>query len=418
MRLSDLRYSIIYFLCLLMPWHVLIFNIIDISFITLWRDILLVVLLFLTRLKRNSFVFGMIFRTVVCIVYAFLFHDSNMAPSTWINVLRVYIMPSVVGFILFNSSQFTYNQLIKICRLYILNAIIINLFGLFQLLFWGDAYLKIIGVEQFSVLLADGTQRNIGVFESANVMGIYLLIALLLSIQVKNVFKKKKYMIIVACFFLVGIIFTYSMSTFLALAVIGILKTKDLKFDRVKKEKLLKISLLFLLFIIISIILIVSEPIVLFVLRKQLSEKIIDIVTTLNGTNRIATSSAAIHYNDFFDGLRLALNNINGLGFAKESFMVMDKVTNRNLIGIRESSYLTIMYDFGILVGIIYIIPYSWGLMLSKYRERHNSLVSFSNYLSVLFLVAYIFLPLIQSYELNFFFFLFLGAFYSYLKSN
>lgn len=417
-RISELKFKIIYILCLLMPFHVLFFNIINAEFLTLWRDVFILLLLCLTfisgKLKSNPLSLFLFIRTILCVLFALIFHDSSMSPFIWINVLRIYIVPSLVAISLFYT---TINLQImkKICKLYVLTASAISTFGLFQLFFWGRPYLRLIGVPQASVLLADGTQRNIGVFESANVMGVYLLIALILVIQIDNLFKHAHFKNMNIFIIGVGIIFTYSMSTFLAMAIIGFVKVSTLNAHSVKAKRLLKALILLLIAAILFAIIVGLNPGILLTLQKQLGEKITDVILTLSGKNPISTSSAAIHFNGLVNGIHIISKNLNGLGFAKESFMVSDKVSGRMLIGTVESSFFTILFDFGLIVGGLYLAPYFWGLT-KRNRCSDKRISEAFQYLSILFIVAYIFLPLIQSYELTFFYFMFTGLFCSYRK--
>lgn len=419
-KISDIKFGLIKVLCLLMPFHVLFFNIFEIQMFILWRDLILVVLLALTCITgvcANKTNMCIVFRTTICVLYAIIFHDQSMSASIWLNVLRIYIMPLMIMFVLYNY-KVTREKFNYICRSYVNISIFVSLFGLFQMIFIGKKYLRFIGVSQASVLLADGTQRNIGVFESANVMAVYVLIAIILVVQIDDLFKNKYKKILSIVVLGVSFVFTYSMSAFLALLIICLLKNKNL-FSVVLQRKKMRRLVFFVVCSVIAVTMFInSDNVFIETLRIQFEEKIVDIISTLNGTNRITTSSAAIHYQDFKDGLILLGENINGLGFAKESFMISDKVSAKNLLGVKESSYLTIMYDFGIVVGVIYLVPYFFALRFVGIKKEVDNVQYAAILISIVIIVSYIFLPLIQSYELSYFLFLFMGLILSYSKHN
>ena len=411
--LNEMRINILKFILVLMPLHVLIFNLVNFQPLTLWRDILILFLVLgvvFRRIKQEKYIVIVIMRTIICLFFAVIFHDSSMSASIWINVLRVYLFPALIIIVL-GSSKISHEHVRKMCRLYVIEAFFISVFGIFQMFVIGRSYLQLIGVGQSSVLLADGTQRNISVFESANVLAIYLVFAIILLIQCKNIIKKKRNKWIVMLGLLAGLVLTYSMSAFLVLAILAVIKVSTSDYSHLSSSKMLKFFLVIVIGFLAALIFILSNPEILILLKMQLEEKITDIISTLTGTNTISTSSAAIHYRDFIEGFQLLGKNLNGLGFAKESFMVSDKVFNRALVGLKESSYLTIMYDFGVFVGIIYLLPYIFLLVSWKNKENTRGRET-AKFISMTVVISYLFLPVIQSYELTFFTFFFIGLLY------
>lgn len=411
--LNDIRIEVLKIIVLLTPLHVLIFNLIDFQPLTLWRDILILLLVsgfFFRRIYLDRYALLVIVRTIICVLFACFFHDSTMSASIWVNVLRVYLVPGLVIVIL-SQTKMTKSQVLKYCRLYVCEAFFISIFGIFQMFVIGRSYLQLIGVGQGSVLLADGTQRNISVFESANVLAIYLVFAIILIIQIEGLFKTNRSKWTVLLGILAGLVLTYSMSALLVLSIMSFIKVSNADYSHIKTKSALRTIILIFIAFFASIVVIGSNPAILFVLQRQLGEKITDIISTLMGTNSVSTTSAAIHYADFLEGFQLLAKNLNGLGFAKESFMVSDKILDRTLIGLRESSYLTIMYDFGVLVGIVYIIPYLFPIF-SKKSKADGAAREIIKYFMITVMVSYLFLPIIQSYELTFFTFFFIGLFY------
>lgn len=411
--LNELRIKILKLILVLSPLHVLIFNLINFQPLTLWRDILILFLVLgvvFKGIKQEKYIAIVILRTIICVFFAVIFHDSSMSASIWINVLRVYLFPALIIIIL-GSIKISNEHVRKMCRVYVIEAFCISIFGIFQMFVLGRSYLQLIGVGQSSVLLADGTQRNISVFESANVLAIYLVFAIILLVQYENIIRKKRNKWIVMIGLLSGLVLTYSMSAFLVLAVLTFIKISTSDYSHLSSSKMLKFFLAIVIVFLAALIFITSNSEILLLLRAQLGEKITDIISTLAGTNSISTSSAAIHYTDFIEGFQLLGKNLNGLGFAKESFMVSDKVFSRTLVGLRESSYLTIMYDFGVFVGLIYLVPYVLPFVYWKNKENTRGRET-AKFISMTVMISYLFLPVIQSYELTLFTFFFIGLFY------
>lgn len=397
-----------------MPIHPLFFNIFDIKLLSLWRDFLIILLLimsFSNSLFRYDFLSKITFyRCALCILFALFSHDSSMDLGIWINVLRIYLISSMLIFIIHNMN-ISFSRVLNICKIYVITAVVESLFGIFQMYVIGPIYLHIIGVGQSSVLLADGTQRNIGTFESANVLAVYLFVALILLIELKlwenHVIVKNLILAILA----VGLLLTYSMSVFLAVFAYLIDRYLLINVFELSINSILRYIKILFLALFASLSAYIYDESKFIDTIYQINEKIQDIISTLSGTNYISTSSASVHFYGLIEGISLLINNINGLGFAKDSFMVADKVASRYLIGIYESSYLTIFFDFGVFVGILYLMPLFYMFYKFSYTSSNKikniMFYKSGKYIILGLLVPYVFLPLIQSYELSFFVFLF-----------
>lgn len=411
-KIGDLKVFLLKVLVLLMPFHVLIFNFFPVKVLSLWRDLLLLILLALTFLYRktiNKQSAFLIIRFLLCTFFAFIFHDSEMSPSIWLNVLRIYLFPSIIFFVIVNMKiKETAKE--EIARMYVFSSFFISLFGIYQLFFLRGSFLKIIGVSQASVLLADGTQRNIGVFESANVMAIVVLFSIVLVYECNNLIQNKVFEKILKGVLLISLLLTYSMAGILSLICYFFVRALRIKI--ITRKTIKRILYIAVLFLALMLFIQTSNNGHVIQFRNQMNEKFLDIVLTVNGLNTISNSSANIHYNDLIDGIRQLGKNINGLGFAKESFMVSDKVFYRRLNGIRESSFLTIFYDFGLLIGVVYILPLFFSIS-TIIRRKNNNCSWIPLYITMIISISYIFLPLIQSYEISFFVFCFTALFIS-----
>lgn len=418
--LNDLKINIILFLVALMPFHSLIMNMLDISVFVLWRDMLIGFLFGMAIFKGirtdklNVFSFVKI---VFCTIFAIIFHEFSMSAAIWVNVLRVYLFPSLI-IVACSQMRIEKTDLDKIFKLQVITSAIVATFGLIQLFFIGKPYLRWLGVGQGSVLLADGTQRNIGTFESANIMAMYLLFSIIILLYKENLFKKISY-IVLMLLFLTAFIFTYSMSAFLSLAIVMCAYIRKIDIKHIKYRTFAEVCVLFIIIIISTVLIIANKPEFVAVLQVQLGEKINDIVLTLLGINVATNSSALAHYNDLFEGFEQVFQNPLGLGFAKESFMVFDKVLYRPLLGIKESSIITIFFDFGIPIGMLYLLPIIYCLFkFTKKKDNNEVYYNIASSIILSMLVIYVFLPVIQSYELSFYLNLYAGVTYYCLLSH
>ena len=97
--LNDLKINIILFLVALMPFHSLMMHVLDISVLVLWRDILIVFLFGMAIFKGiradKLSVFSFI-KLIFCSMFAFIFHEFGMSAGIWVNVLRIYLFPSLI----------------------------------------------------------------------------------------------------------------------------------------------------------------------------------------------------------------------------------------------------------------------------------------------------------------------------------
>lgn len=414
--ISTLKYKILLILIIGMPFHRLLINILDLQPLVLWRDVLIVILLLLSAIqgfRSDNLSMLSFFKLFCCVVFACIFHDRSMSAGIWVNVLRVYIMPSLV-IISCSKMQISEKKLNVILRTYVAVSAVVATFGLIQLFFIGKSYLRLIGVGQSSVLLADGTQRNIGTFESSNIMATYMLFSIIILLFKKDLFKRKTHLMLLILF-LVSFVFTYSMSAFLAFAIVMLLYVRKIETSHIKAKKVARYLILGIIIALLTVMIVISNPKLFDILHVQIGEKVSEILLTIKGINYNSNSSALKHYNDLIDGFAQVLKNPMGLRFAKESFMVSDKVTYRTLNGLRESSIITIFFDFGILVGIVYLAPIFYSLW--KFIKINNDRRSYREIaigIIISMITIYVFLPIIQSFELSFYLSMFIGLFYYY----
>lgn len=402
-------------LVIIMPFHTIIFNTLgESSILVLWRDLLLVILITIAVIKNKKLYVGKINALIaiswlVCGVHAVLFHDPDMPTSIWVNVFRVYLMPSLITLIITNID--VHQQLYKkIARLYVYCAFLISIFGIIQMFFIGNSYLEFIGVGQPSVKLADGFQRNIGVFESANVMGMFIVFAILILLIIPDVIKSKKFIFTL----ILSLLLTFSMSSYLAIGVAYIYKIVFINKKNLTKREIFNIYKIMGIAIIGLVgIYIVDKTFMSGVIVERISERVNEIIVAITAVDASSTSSATDHMRSLTEPISILKDNFLGLGFSTSTFMIQDKVSYP-LSGLVESSIFTVLYDFGIVSGIIYYIPILHVISKKNVKPYNISYVNIlSKMLCVSLMVSFVFLPLVQNYELRFFLFLFIGLAYN-----
>ena len=120
------------------------------------------------------------------------------------------------------------------------------------------------------------------------------------------------------------------------------------------------------------------------------------------------STSALIHMNDITRAYQALVDNPMGIGFSGPTFMLLGRVPRAQLTYAFESSIFTIGLDFGIIVGLVYLVPFVYPIV-QRFRSYNRKYLSISDMMSVTLIILYLFLPLISSIELRYYLFLFLG---------
>lgn len=409
--------SLIYILVAIMPLHVFIFNLVDNRILALWRDlvlIFLVLVILITRygkIRLDNISKCIFIASIFCLVHALLFHDPKMSVGIWGNTLRVYLMPFYVYIIVINL-RLKKSDVLSLKKIYVYESIAINLFGIIQQLFIGTSFIKFMGYRRASITFATGLQRNIGLFDSANIMAIYLIFSLILAWEIKDDIRGKKFIL---SSLMIGFILTFSFTGYIVL--FAVLFLHILLVSKNTGAILIRI----IKYVILTALIILSGVIVdkLFFnsfVFVQVSRRVIDFFSALYSDNlySMTTSSAAVHLLSITKPISVLKDNFWGMGFSVGTFMVLGRVDV--LTYAVESSVFTILYDFGIISGMMYLLPFL-KLLFAKMNTKTNAAISVKLLLfSILF--YFISLPIVQSYELRFFVFFFAGVGYISRREN
>ena len=396
-------------LTIFMPMHPFIFALIDSKTLILWRDIVCLLALFIViihrhgKLKDNTIARCLLLSWIVGWIHAFIFHDSSMSLNIWLNTYRVYFMPSLVYFVMLNT-KFSNLQIKKIKTVFLYECFSICVFGIIQQWFIGQDFIQFMGYRRVSITFAYGIQRNIGLFSSANIMGVYLIFGIIICLElIEN--GKKRFDRVVLGTLVAGLVFTISLSSYLAFIIILLVRT--VMIDGISSRAIRRIfKYVGVLFALICILLIWDKIFFESKMFEQMLKRVkeISLVVTADNMLSITDISAAEHLNSLISGFNIMKNNFWGVGFSTGTFMVSNKISDAKYTV--ESSLFTILFDFGIIAGIIYYIPFLYASVKSYNR---NISVQSARLMFLAILIVFIFLPIVQSYELRYFLFLFLG---------
>lgn len=398
-------YKILYLLILLMPLHYYFSEILlkHSSVDNLWRDglILGACVLLSTKKTKSKFMGRIIlFNLFIIVIYA----SFSISEVNTFNIARTYIVPSLMYFIA-SKIEFDSIQLQKILKMIIYVGVGIALYGFVQAFFLGDDLLIKLGYPSYGGFLAGssyyiggfwGHQRVVGTFISPNICGVYLsivLLVLLFSSVIKKGMKYYIYLSIVS----VGLIGTFSRSAILAFFVAAFLWFFIL-------NRKLDIKILFKVFIFSMISVLLITFIDLVFLNNLFTNMIF---SSISGATSVSDTSIIKHIEDLYHPLAVIAGHPFGLGFGNSGPMALAYLDDATTV---ESSIYLIMYDIGIVGGVLYLLPYI--LLLKRTIMNHNANKFYlPGLISCCIFTTYIVLPNIQTYEVLFYFYLFLGLY-------
>lgn len=410
-NISTLEYCLLSFLLVLMPLHYYICEILlrDIKFDNVLRDIIIILLVGLT-LVRNRWKINKngLFIALICIVlvsFASVSYVVQNIPGTW-NVLRTYMVPMLIYYV---SSKIKLNrkQFDKIHRLIVYELAIISVYGFFQAFFLGDQFLIALGYPSFGGNLSAtsyyingffGYQRSVGTFVSPNTCGVLLSFAMCILIFGDfgiNHRKKNILMIMLG----IGLLATFSRTAIFGLLismfVMYIYKYKK----KVNKKKLYKI---FLIVILLSGMVLMIDRFFLGGLFMRMLN------SSISGMFLRTDASTVKHLEDLVEPLEMVLSHPFGLWFGKNGPMAIEVVSFANTV---ESSIYLMLYEVGLFFGLMYFIPY---IKVIIHTVKNKSKYCIAASISLVSLITFLFLPNVQTYEILFYIFFFIGLYDNY----
>lgn len=440
---SNITHYLTLILLIFMPLHFYVFELFtkDFKLDNIWRDLIIILILAILFFKKQIKIDMISWIIIVNIlaIGAVAIHSklTNNYPGT-LNILRTYTMPCLAYFISKNIKldDKKYSNIFK--TLGIVFAII-AIYGMFQAFVLGPDFLVKIGYRSENGVLIShsffishfyGEQRVTGTFVSPNNMGIVFAMVMLMLIFSKHM-REWKNRSIALFFMLIALMGTFSRSSlvgFVGALICGIIynyifyyrnSTGLNKFSKWLKG--VKLSILQAInsdgksryiFIIIAVAVLSVLDIVLrkgLFFRMQFSSYL-GIVTG-------SDPSSQKHLNDIIDGenkLPSSPDDFIAYGFGSNGPMALPIVDGAHNV---ESSFLLMINEIGVVLAILYFLPYIMIIFKTLLNKSYNFAGPACVAIATLF--TYLLLPNVQSFEILFFSYFFMGLYSNeYIKKK
>ena len=323
-----------------------------------------------------------------------------------LNVLRTYLVPILIFYVC-SSVDLSRERFSRINNALAIGLAVIAVYGFLQAFFLGDDVLIALGYDgkdgfltspSFYISHFFGQQRSVGTFVSPNICGIILaaaLCALLLTDREKP-FRQK---FILGAMLMIGLLSTYSRSAMVGFAAaVGFYWLITAIWKRINKQTLRRIGLIALA----SVIFLVLDQLIL----KGMFVKMLlsTFFRTFNGED----PSANTHLEHLLKPTPDDAGATPGffLNFGMNGPMAVE-YTSATLV---ESSFLLMKNELGILGSILFFAPYVAVIALTvRNRKAYPYFTPAAVCIAVL--VSYVFLPNVQTFEVPFYCFLFMGLY-------
>lgn len=427
--INNIQFFLLNLFIIILPYHYMVICVFgkNIPFIRGWKEVLIFGMLILDiimhikkkeRYKLSKIDMISILFLFVLVIYILLSDNKYSA----LYMARVYFLPlllvPIVSHIKIDKSQFKI-----MLHAIAINSIVLCVWGIIQSIFLGDKFLINIGYDHyFNVNLGyerlqpafyiSGIirfQRLVSTFVAPNTCGMYLAIifTLLLYFHKKAEMNKKLFYSSIGILS-IAILLTFSRSTWLALALSVIIYIiKNIKFT---KKTIKHIIIGF--FVIILLILLIDALI--------LKGTIFNIGTHLiYNTLSFKDSSMIGHIDSLKESVETFTKNVFGLGLGENGPRAMG-LSENGKANLTESSYFLILYDVGIIGFIVYFSTYIVSIIENrKIRKKYNiTEIGVVSVIIGMFLIAYVFLPYVQEFELLAMLYLIIGIQFNYKNMN
>lgn len=392
-------YIMVKVLIILMPIHNMVFDILILGEIdNIWRDVLLLIGIGFAAFEHiSNFKLGkygkiIAFGWIVILLYT-LFSERLMLS---LNLARTYIVPALVYFILINSS-FNLAEIEKIENIFVLEAALIAVWGIYQAFVLGDQFLINLGYTRgrgnlpnsFYINGFYGIQRVTGTLASPNICGVYFGMAILV---VQGKLRENRKFILMFIILMLGLVTTFSRSAIFGTGIgLVIYYWSEIKKMRFKPKLFLSVIVLIWGMVLIDYT----------VLNGLVSNMLYRNFTTMIN---LTDASAAKHFLDLWEPLKHIITRPLGLGFGYSGPIVLFRYGTANLV---ESSIYLLIYNFGIFGMVVFLWP-----MLNNsisIRKPTNMINKYSCVICAEVLFTYLLLPNVETYEILFFVYFFIA---------
>lgn len=426
---KKVTYIMLFILVLLYPFNYLLFEIFleRYNLLSLWEDLLiggLFLLIGYQQFKKyskdinfNKTIFKEFYKNpgIIMIVFiillglSILIHFNGIKTSIY--MARIYILPFVIYFIAryFSIDKKSYSSIIKYL-FYI--TVGIAAYGIIESVFLGEPYLKGIGIPitdtgklpmPYYLSGFPGFIRLTATFINPNTASFFFNIILIISIFNGEVIKQIKYHNVGLIIILVATALTVSRSNLLPLALVFLVLLKYYQKNMNVKFKFDFRYIIYFLIVILSTLLLIyivfGVNIIAFVYEFVLN------------TITLKDTSAAGRLYIWKDALDVVYANPLGIGMG---YTGAKATVLGNPIIYAESSYLTILIDFGIPTAIIYFFIYIsiiWRSLSNKNKSSilKNNLFKANIILTIYLFIAIFFSNYVHDLEILIYYFLFVG---------
>ncbi len=410
MRCSEygMWYRLLLFVVAMMPFHFVICELFlsGWSFDNVWRDALILILFLVSiaNIKINATGFIILGIAGITLCLSLLSPDVTFA----FNIARTYVIPCMVYF---PAMAFCKDRrcLIGVCKLIAATGAIISVWGIVEVFILGPDFLTAIGYDlnsstSYYIGGFYGVPRVLGTFVSPNDAGEFYAIAFLFSLVCRYNSKILTWVTRGSLFF--ALILTFSRSAIAGLVIVLLIRLiiwkKNTNTHRQKgittSAVLQKIpaSALFALAgaLLVSAFFLTSGSVYVDMLMGHLA-------STIAG----ADLSAAKHFSDLFEPIKIVVENPFGLGFGMSGPMALERFGDATMV---ESSIYLVLFDYGVAFGLFYLFPLAASLCNISKEKSLDALTGSS---ALLILNVFSLLPAVQNYFLLFYFYLILGCY-------
>lgn len=410
-----LTYKLLYVLVLFMPFHYYICELFikGTSVDNLFRDILILSLFVFVVIRKGSIQtnkVGMliVINSLILIVYASVSYLAWHYHGTF-NVLRTYVVPMLIYFIC-ASYKFTGAEFGKLQKMLVIEMAVIGLYGTFQAFILGDRFAIRLGYPSAAGHLSSssfyiggffGYQRNTGTFVSPNICGAVLMTAFVI-----HLLDSKRYVTrwrsLITLVLAVSMVATFSRSAMVGglagLLFYGIASGRITKVKKIGRKTFLVIAVAA---VGLGVIWIADQK----VLGGLFSRMVLSSWrTSVTGTD----SSLQKHITDLFEPLGKVIEHPFGMGFGSNG--PMSVALNPDARNVESSIYL-MMYEIGIFPALLFFVPYIGVIISTLCRKKRKYYVP--AVICMAYMIIYVILPSVQSFELIFYSFMYMGFYYN-----
>ena len=397
MKVRKLELRLLEALLFFLPFHFLIFAVVlkQVPVLKLWRDAIMLAVVGLELYRSRSIkkdaaliadlVFALLAAVYVVIAPAFM-QAANIA--------RVYLLPLLLFHAVKRIAP-TREELQSMLKLVMVSATVCCLYGLLQAYVLGPEFLIKLGYATKNGMLShtyylsnyNGTnigravQRVVGPFSAPNVFAFYLSCVLIVFLTAGKHLKVRPVIYYGFMFLVFGtIVLTFSRSCWLAVMV-SVLLLNYRQLWQFIKNGWKPIAVLVALVAVVILCYADLRTALLHVIKSSFSGS-----DTSVGNHFATLEKGIATVKEHFWGLGLGKNGPRALNYGKS-----------NLV---ESSYLLMMFEFGVLGGILYFFDYAYMAVKAVRGYRINrDAASLALCMIGFALIAYFNIPFVQEME-------------------